>query len=117
VAWRIEAIARGFRDYFLAHPENRYDYEELAKAADPEAFPLSRVAAKLKSMPLHFLSNTGKDPFILDQEVGLFRLKEEYHPFWNDTAFRELLRERVEFTLLRYFQRRGRNNTLPGEAK
>lgn len=112
-AWKIEAIARGFRDYFLAHPENRYDYEELAKAADPEAFALSRVAAKLKSMPLNFLSNTERDPFLLDREGGLFRLKEEYHPFWNDATFRELLRERVEFTLARYFQRRGRCAQAP----
>jgi superfamily II DNA or RNA helicase/HKD family nuclease len=111
--WQIEAIARGFRDYFLAHPENRHDYEDLAKAADPEAFPLSRVATKLKSMPLNFLSNTEKDPFILDREGGVFRLKDEYHPFWNDADFRELLRERVEFTLVRYFQRRGRDAHSP----
>jgi len=112
-AWRIETIAQGFKNYFLSHPENRYDYEELANAADPEAFPLSRVAAKLKSMPLNFLSNTGKDPFVLDREGGMFRLKDEYHPFWNDSSFRDLLRERVEFTLVRYFQRRGRDVHSP----
>jgi hypothetical protein len=64
-------------------------------------------------MPLNFLSNTEKDPFILDREGGVFRLKDEYHPFWNDADFRELLRERVEFTLVRYFQRRGRDAHSP----
>jgi hypothetical protein len=109
-AWEVEKIAREFRDYFIAHPENLYDYEEMARAVDPGVFPLSRIAAKLKSMPLNFLSNTEKDPFILDRGIGLFRLKEEFLPFWNDAAFRELLRERVEFTLLRYFQRHRRTS-------
>lgn len=43
----------------------------------------------------------------------MFRLKEIYHSFWIDGGFRELLRERVEFTLLRYFQRRGRDAQSP----
>ena len=63
--WKIENIALGFKEYFLKHPEKRYDYEELAKEANPGAFPLSRVETKLKTMPLNFLSNTENDPFIL----------------------------------------------------
>jgi hypothetical protein len=46
----------------------------------------------------------------------MFRLKEIYYSFWNDSTFRELLRERVEFTLLRYFQRRGRDAHSPVET-
>jgi len=48
------------------------------------------------AMPLHFLSNTDKDFFILDKKADIFRLKDAYIPFWRDETFRKLPRERVE---------------------
>ena len=39
----------------------------------------------------------------MDKEADIFRLKDAYIPFWRDETFRKLLRERVEFTLARYF--------------
>ncbi|MFC1857514.1 DEAD/DEAH box helicase family protein [Thermodesulfobacteriota bacterium] len=105
-AWEIEDIAKGFLGYFLSHPDKIFDYDDLAKADAPDDFPLSRVITHIKKMPLHFLSNTENDYFILDADSGLFSLKPEIHNFWNDDRFKALVRERVEFTLARYFQRR-----------
>jgi len=107
--WQIEDIAGGFLQYYLSHPESQYDYEELARADNSGAFPLTQVVAKLKSMPLHFLSNTEKDAFILDRKLSVFQIKEEYRIYWNDEDFRYLIRERVAFILARYFQRRKKN--------
>jgi hypothetical protein len=59
-------------------------------------FSEHRISARLKSMPLHFLSNTDKDFFILDRKADIFRLKDATIPFWRDETFRKLLRERVE---------------------
>lgn len=106
--WQIEDIALGFLDYFLTHPENQYDYEDLSKTDYPQTFPLSKVVTKLKTMPLHFLSNTENDHFIMDKKAGIFRLKPPFHQYWNDSIFLKMVRERVEFTLIRYFQRRER---------
>jgi hypothetical protein len=82
----------------------------LGLTATPERMDdrdvLARVSARLKSMPLHFLGNTDKDFFILDKKADIFRLKDGYIPFWRDETFRKLLRELVEFTLVRYFQQR-----------
>jgi hypothetical protein len=39
----------------------------------------------------------------MDKEADIFRLKDEYIPFWRDEPFRKMLRERVEFMLVRYF--------------
>ena len=107
-AWDIGILADGFKEFYLKNPEKQYDYEDMAKSTNPEAFPLARVETKLKAMPLNFLSNTQSDPFILDKEGGMFRLKDEYAPYWNNSTFRNLLRERIEYTLARYFQQRGK---------
>jgi hypothetical protein len=95
-AHKISSIARCFKEFYLKNPTKRHDYDELNKSTHPEDFPLAHVSARLKSMPLHFLSNTDKDFFILDKKADMFRLKDEYIPFWRDETFRKLLRERVE---------------------
>ena len=82
------------------------DYEDLAQSQDPEQFPLNRVAIKLKQMPLKFLSNTPTDWFVLDKKLGEFWLKESMLPFWRDDSFRDLVRDRVEFGLNRYFEKK-----------
>jgi hypothetical protein len=104
--WEISSIARSFKEFYLKNPTKHHDYDELDKSVHPEDFPLARVSPKLKSMPLHFLSNTDKDFFILDKKAEMFRLKDECIPFWRDETFRKLLLERAEFTLACHFQQR-----------
>ena len=112
-SWGVDDIAVGFRGYFLGHRERLFDYDDLAGAADPEHFPLSRVKAKLLQMPLKYLSNTDTDWFILDRETGTFALKPEMVPYWEDPFYRELVEDRVQFGLVRYFSRKGRVAEVP----
>jgi len=110
--WRIKDIAQGFLDYFLKHRDKIFDYEDLSRADDTKAFPLSKVVAKLKQMPLHFLSNTENDYFILDKENDKFSLKREIHDYWEDDKYKALIKDRIEFALARYFQRRSLRQTV-----
>jgi hypothetical protein len=104
--WRIEDIARGFHSFFLEHREWIQDYDELARSDDPVRFPLGKVIVKLKQMPLRFLSNTERDFFVLDRAGGWFRLKQDVLPFWQDPRFRDQVRDRVRFVLLKYFNKK-----------
>jgi hypothetical protein len=103
--WQIEDIARDFLSYFLNHPNRIADYEDLAKNPIPKQFPIRQVVSKLKSMPLHFLSNTPKDFFILDRKSDIFRLKPVMNSYWNDDGFCRLVNDRVLFALERYFSK------------
>ena len=104
--WQIEDIAKGFLGYYLKHRDKIFDYDDLAKASDPGAFALSRVVTKLKQMPLHFLSNTKDDYFILDKDNDKFSLKPDIYDYWTNENYKALLRDRIDFALSRYFQRR-----------
>ncbi len=84
------------KESYLKNPPKRHNYDKIDKSAHPEDFPLVRVSARLKSMPLHFLRNTDKDFFILDKKADMFRLKDTTIPFWRNETLRKLLRERVE---------------------
>jgi len=108
--WLISDIAVGFLSYFLHHPDRIADYEELAKSPNPNEFSIRKVISKLKSMPLHFLSNTEEDFFILDKKLGFFRLKPDMNSFWPDDEFRSLVKDRVIFALERYFRNVNRDN-------
>ena len=110
--WQIKDIAQGFLGYFIMHRDKIFDYDDLVKADDPKTFPLSRVVAKLKQMPLNFLSNTKDDYFILDKDNDKFSLKSEIHDYWRDDDYRALLRDRIEFALARYFRRRSLRQTV-----
>ncbi len=101
--WDIDDIATRFHRFFMDHPDKRFDYDDLAASAGPEHFPLAKVKAKLLQMPLHFLSNTDSDWFILDKASNAFSLKSELAPYWNDPFFRNLVADRVRFALTRYF--------------
>jgi SOS-response transcriptional repressor LexA len=105
--WSVEWIARGFRDHYLDHLEQLGDCSVLAEATDPEGVPLPKFERLLKSMPLHYLSNTDADFFTSDKKAGVFAVKEEIRPFWRENRFRQLLRERVTYALTRYFQGKG----------
>jgi superfamily II DNA or RNA helicase/predicted house-cleaning noncanonical NTP pyrophosphatase (MazG superfamily) len=115
--WDIADIARGFLDYFLKHTEKMFDYDDLYKSSAPRTFPLSKAIAKIKQMPLHFLSNTEKDYFILDKEAGTFRLKQEIHTYWQDDKYRSFIADRVEFALARYFRTRTQRQTVYFDPK
>ena len=112
-SWRVDDIAVGFRGYFLGHRDRLFDYDDLASSADPEHFPLSKVKAKLLQMPLKYLSNTDTDWFVLDRKEGTFALKPDMVPYWEDSFYRELVEDRVQFGLVRYFSRKGRVAEVP----
>ncbi|MGD9976030.1 MAG: DEAD/DEAH box helicase family protein [Desulfatirhabdiaceae bacterium] len=103
--WAISDIAKGFLEYFLEHPDRMADYDDLAKSSNPAKFSLRKVISKLKQMPLHYLSNTEKDFFILDKKADIFRLKPEMIDFWKDEGYRQLILDRVRFAAERYFRR------------
>jgi superfamily II DNA or RNA helicase/predicted house-cleaning noncanonical NTP pyrophosphatase (MazG superfamily)/HKD family nuclease len=107
--WQIEMIAHHFLSYYLNHPDRIADYDDLAKSPNPREFSIRKVVSKLQSMPLHFLSNTANDFFILEKNIGVFRLKPEMHPYWNNDSFRQMVKDRVMFALERYFRNSGRN--------
>jgi len=112
-SWNIDGIAARFYRFFMDYPDKRFDYDELAAAPDPENFPLTKVKAKLLQMPLHFLSNTDSDWFILDKPANTFSLKPELAPYWNDPFFRNLVADRVRFALTRYFSRKAQVADIP----
>jgi superfamily II DNA or RNA helicase/predicted house-cleaning noncanonical NTP pyrophosphatase (MazG superfamily)/HKD family nuclease len=111
--WKVKEIARRFLDYFLLHSDKIQDYEELARHPKPDQFPLSKVISKLNSMPLHFLSNKETDFFLLNKRTSEFKLRPQLARFWEGALFRSMIKERVEFSLVRYFDRTKVKNDIP----
>lgn len=111
-SWTVPEIAEMFKQYYLDHREHLFDYKEMARHKDPVAFPLTRVESKLRQMPLKHLSNTENDFFEADREKNLFSLKPEMLPYWPQSYYREMVSDRVTFTLKRYFYLKERNNKL-----
>lgn len=109
-SWQVSDIARGFLSYYLEHRDHLYDYDDLARASNPEQFLIKQVEGHIKKNPLKYLSNEESDWFILDQNT--FILKDEIVPFWRDRTFRDLVIDRVEFGLHRYFYLRGKHALL-----
>jgi len=109
-SWQVSDIARGFLSYYLVHRDHLHDYDDLARASNPEQFRIRQVEGHIKKNPLKYLSNKESDWFILDQNT--FILKDEIVPFWADQTFRSLVADRVEFQLHRYFYIRGRHTLL-----
>jgi superfamily II DNA or RNA helicase/HKD family nuclease len=103
--WPITEIARHFLRYYLEHPEQRWDYDALARELEPDLFPLKRVIAHLLKNPLSYLSNKSEDFFILDRNEKRFYLKAEILAFWHNLEYRELVQDRVDYGLKRYFYR------------
>jgi hypothetical protein len=58
------------------------------------------------------LSNAKEDCFVLDKDRDIFRLKPEYESFWKLGQFRELVKDRAEFVLARYFLRTRLQQTI-----
>jgi superfamily II DNA or RNA helicase/predicted house-cleaning noncanonical NTP pyrophosphatase (MazG superfamily)/HKD family nuclease len=104
-SWNIKEIASEFLAHYLNHPNQIFDYDALARSSEPKNYPLSSVITHLKRMPLDKLSNSPEDCFELDSENNIFHLKAGYEPYWKLTGFRELVKDRAEFLLARYFMR------------
>jgi len=102
--WNVNDIAKGFLAYYLGHPGRLADYDDLSRHPSPDTYPLARVKSHLLKNPLKYMSTTARDWFILEQER--FRLKPELAPYWDETFFRRMVEDRVEFTLTRYFHHR-----------
>jgi hypothetical protein len=105
--WPISDIAEDFKHFYLENRRYLYDYTEMARSSDPKQFSLSKVESHIKRMPLNFLSDKEGKPFVLDEPAGLFYLKEEYQPYWNDEDFKAQVRDRVRYILKKYFFNRG----------
>jgi hypothetical protein len=104
-AWDIDEIAERFLAYYRDHSERRKDWSELAKAQNPQEFPVSRARKHILQNPLHFLSNSDEKFFVLDTEANTFRLTDSVAPLWQDGRFRTLVRERVEYAEACYWYR------------
>lgn len=109
-SWNVSEIAKKFLYYFLTHRHHLHDYDDLAKSSNPQEFPLKKVESKLRKMPLDKLSYKEIDWFVLKGDT--FSLKPEIHDHWNDKVFKEMVRDRVEFGLARYFQRYKKSMTI-----
>ncbi len=109
-SWKVPEIAEGFKKYYLDHPEHLFDYNDMAGHEDTVTFPLSLVERKLRQMPLNYLSNKVDDFFIFDRKNDIFGLKREILPYWSQSYYREMVSDRVTFTLKRYFYLKERNN-------
>jgi hypothetical protein len=106
ISWNVSKIAKGFLNYYLDHPEHLSDYDELAKQENPEEISLQRVERHIMNMPLNYLSNKSKDWFILDRGQGVFSVKEDLVDYWSKAFYRQLILDRVDYALARYFYRK-----------
>ncbi|UFS72055.1 DEAD/DEAH box helicase family protein [Geomonas sp. RF6] len=103
--WSVDDVAPLFLRYYLENRERLSDYDDLAKHETPPLYPLSKVAAHLMRMPLEKLENTGRKFFELDKKGKVFRIREDYRGWWSAPPFRDLIADRVDFALARYFYR------------
>lgn len=101
--WHVHGLAPHFLAYYLRDRRRISDWKELSRVTPPEDFPLSKVVAQLKKMPLGKLSNGEDKPFTLSD--GVFALKDSYREYWRNDRFRALVRERVEYAEARYWAR------------
>lgn len=115
--WPVAEIARPFQAFYLGNKDRLADYDDLAKAADPGKFPLSKVESHLIGMPLEKLAGSGREFFELDKGRRMFRIRDRYQPYWQDPEFRRLVSDRVEFGLARYFYAKDKNSAVPAEMR
>jgi len=110
--WDVADISSLFKQYYVKHTDHLFDYDAMARSDEPGNYPLSSVISHLKNMPLDKMSNMDSDCFILDRENNTFRLKPEYEIFWKDPFYKTLVKDRVCFTLARYFRRARLHQTI-----
>lgn len=101
--WKIPDIAEKFLLWYLDHKDYISDYDALAKVENPEHYKISSVVSHIKRMPLHRLSNTDSDCFVLDKKHNIFMIKKEYKKYWRDSFFRIQVKDRIRYVLTRYF--------------
>lgn len=103
-SWNVHELAPHVLAYYLRDRRHIADWAGLSRSPSAEGFPLSKVVAHLKKMPLDRLSNGENKPFTLTD--GAFALKDPYCEAWRNNAFRALVRERVEYAEARYWARK-----------
>lgn len=102
--WSVSEIAGDFKDFYLQNDLYLQDYTEMVKAESPAAFRLKKVEAKIKQMPLTYLSNSKEKFFRLDKEANRFYMKDpELNSWWNDPRYKEQIRDRVTYVIKKYF--------------
>ena len=117
IEWRVEEIARLFLQYYLENRGRLLDYDDLARESDPSIFPISSVVNHLIRMPLEKLVNTGGEFFELDKKNRSFRIRKECQDFWGTPEFQNLVQDRVDFALARYFYRKDRCSTVSSSMR
>ena len=110
--WPLDDIARHFLNYYLENRERLADWDELARYEDPARFPLTGVVAHLMRMPLDKMASSGADFFELDKKRKIFRVHQELNTFWVNTEFQQLIADRADFALARYFYRKEKTTVL-----
>ena len=116
-SWNITDIAEAFLNYYLSNQERLADWDELAKATNPEQFPLKKVITHLINMPLDKMANTGGEFFQLDKANQTFSIQTPYQDYWNNIEFKGLLDDRIDFALARYFYRKDHGAALAKNMK
>jgi superfamily II DNA or RNA helicase/predicted house-cleaning noncanonical NTP pyrophosphatase (MazG superfamily) len=115
--WSVEEIAKSFIHYFLENGDRLADWDDLAKEVEPALFPISKVVAHLIRMPLNKLENTGSEFFELDKQQRKFKIKIDYQSYWLNRDFQQLVADRVEFGLARYFYRKDRDSVVASNMR
>ena len=116
--WPVEKIAQPFLRYYLENRERLADWDELAREVDPAQFTLKSVVAHLMRMPLDKMTNNPEDGFFeLDKQRKVFRVGKEFQLFWMDPMFQELVADRVDFGLARYFHRKDSASSIASNMK
>jgi hypothetical protein len=104
--WDVDAVAKGFHDFYLNNPVFIEDYPELQRAENPAEYSPGKIRQHVLKNPLHYLSNTEADCFILDKKQNRFLLKEDYRPYWKNSEYRKLLGDRITYVLKKYQRER-----------
>ena len=107
--WDIETIAIDFKNFYLQNQKYLKDYNSMAKVTDPGNYSVKQIISHLIKNPLKYLSNKEDDFFILDVANKKFILKDpngELSIWWNNTQFKELVSDRINYALKSYFFRK-----------
>lgn len=113
ISWDIAEIAKAFLAYYLGDNDRTNDWDALAESADPSSFRLSTTITHVRDKPLRFLSNSEGSFFFLSEDRQTFGLVSSIHPYWQESRFRDLVRERVEFAEAKYWYNKRKRQQNP----
>lgn len=104
--WSVEKIATAFHRYYLLNEIYLYDWDDIARQDSPAEYPIKKTIQHLIKMPLSKLAGGGREYFELDIQRKIFGIKIKYRQYWDEPYFRELLKDRIEYALARYYYRK-----------